>query len=316
MTALNAVTEEEFISIMENIYSASYDSTYVIFEDGEFTDVIISNEKVTPGLVNSDNYDDRYPKETATVTFTWKNDYCSYTRDIDIECLFYSDQWNFNSYEFSEDYTMELTDESREALSDERMMGDLYEKAIYTGGNDLYLTADMVESYTFEDYAFSGAVCYRDVDIVLKGTDIYTTHVTANYSYQYNGSDWELSYVSADFYAVDQNIAGNYSGIVYDSSDDDAESYATVYYSFIEVNDDGSVSGAVKWVPDGEDAASIEAVNFTGTYYMDSPYIYITLDESIRTGLLSYLSYDYLYYDPVTQQLYARSYGRCYSISK
>lgn len=311
VSARTNVTEDDFVAAMERISSVYFGSTYVYFEDGEFTDITFRNEKIVPGIIG--DYNNEYPTENLTVTFTLQSDFCYFTRDIDMEYSYYNDQWNMTNWELSEDYTTELTAETLEALSDERMLADLAEKSIYVRTGDINVTDDLIDSYTFGDYSFSGNTCYRDVEITLKGSDIYTINVSASYTYKYTDSGWELSYVSPSLHAVEQNIAGNYSGTVHYSS---GTAYATVYYSILEVNDDGTLSGALKWVPDGEDAATAELHTFTGKYYMDIPYISIYLDEQYYLGGWIYLYNETLYYNPIDQTLEASSLDKNYILTK
>lgn len=319
MNVLTTVTEDDVKDLLESyVSSAKFGDTTVNFDEGEFTDITITAEEITPGVI-VDSGVLVHPVEDLSVTFTWKNDFYSFTRDIDLQCRNY-DAWVGSNWSFSEDYTIELSDETKEALSDERMLADLRERALYLGGRSVELTEDMIASYTFEEYKFphedypsSDMACVRRAEILLRGSDIYTVSLIASYSYLYNESNWSCFYVMTRLLATDQNIAGNYSGIVYNAS---GEPYAAVYYSFTEVNDDGTLSGAVKWVPDGEDAGSIETVPFSGMYYMDAPYIYVTFDEEIETGRDSYMNFQYLYYDPETERLVGEDNGRSYALSK
>lgn len=317
ISVLAEIAEDDVKTMLESyILTTDFGHVHATFHEGEFTDITINDEEIIQGSIN-DSHLIQFPTGNLSVTFTWNDHSCYYTTDIDIACQFV-DAWYPTDWEFSEDYTVELNDEAMEDLSDEMLLAYLMEQGSYSGRGELNLTEDMIESYTFEDYVVTtvmGRGCRKHAEITLKENEIFTLVISATYQYKYNDSDskWSLSYVTANVNAVDQNIAGDYSGTVYNIS---GEPYATVYYSFLEVNDDGSLSGTVKWVPQGEDADSVRAVPFSGTYYMSNLYFYITFDEEIRTGRNSYMNYQYLYYNLETQQLEGDDYGRSYSLGK
>lgn len=316
ITVLSEITEDDIKAMLESyILTADFGNFHAVFHEGEFTDITINNEEMIQGSIDESRFI-TFPTGNISVTFTWNDHSCYYTKDIDIACQ-YVNTWYPTDWKFSTDYTVELDNEAMEDLSDETLMAYLIEKGTNLGRGGLNLTEDMIESYTFGDYVASttlGRGCYRNAEFILKETEIFSMAVSAHYEYHYNDSDskWSLAYVTAHIKATDQDIAGDYSGAVYNIS---GEPYADVYYSFTEVNDDGSLSGTVKWVPDGVDADSVRAVPFSGTYYLGDLYIYVTFDEEIKTGPNSYMNYQYLYYNIETQQLEGDDYGRSYSLT-
>ena len=321
ITPLAGVTKEQIEeTILNNVYSCYYGDTYVYLNDGNITDIVINSEEIVPGVVNAEVYEDEYPKERLSVTFTWAGDYCSYTRDLDLVYYFYqSDEeepWGEYDYTLAEEYTTELSAETLEQLSDEQMLADYMSAERRIGNFDITLTEDLIESCTFEDYNFSGNWCSRTAEISLKDTSFFDITLTVDFSYNYDETSWELYTIYTTVNAEMQDFSGNYAGEVYDSSD---EKIATIYYSFLDVDtENGSFSGVVKWVPEGTDAASAEAVDFTGEFYSaDYMELYPDFDDYlIQDGWWSSFSYDYLYYNVETQTMDSVSYGRTYSLEK
>lgn len=242
--------------------------------------------------------------ETMTVSFTWENDHNSYSRDMTMEWRFYDDVWKIDTYEYISNITTELTSETSEELSDERMLDDLYQRSIERMWGEIYLTPDMCESYTFGDYEFfHDGSCQRELEMELKGDDIFTVHVSAIFAYDYDEEfGWEQKgNILVRINGVEQNLVGNYSGTVYN---EDGEQYATIYYYILEADDDGNFSGYIKWVPDGEDVDSVEEIGLTGTYNIDLLSLVVEYDEEIDILGYNKISEEYIYYNFETQHLF------------
>lgn len=320
ITPLAGVTKEQIEdTILNDVYSCYYGDAYVHLNDGNVTDIVINSEEIVPGVVNAEVYEDEYPKERLSVTFTWAGTYCSYTRDIDLVYYFYqsdeTDPWGEYDYTLAEEFTTELSAETLEQLSDEQMLADYISTERRIGAFDVVLTEDLIESCSFEDYNFSGDWCSRTAEISLKDTSFLDITLAVDFSYIYDGSSWELNSVYTEAASEIQDFSGNYAGEVYDSND---ERIAVIYYSFLDIDaENETVSGVVKWVPEGTDAASAEAVNFTGDY--NTYYLELSLDFDdylIHDGWWSSFGYDYLYYNAETQTMDSTSYGRTYSLEK
>ena len=151
-----------------------------------------------------------------------------------------------SSADEEEVYLIELTEDVKEELSEERMLFDLEERNIRIGSYYGPLTEDMIGSWTFGEYELSGNECYRTAEIILANTDTLTLCVTADYIYEYDGSEWTITNLTSDVEVIDQNIAGRYTGALITS---DGREYALIEFYFDELDEDGSFSGRVGVMP-------------------------------------------------------------------
>lgn len=307
------------------------DDVYARFGECEITEIKINDQTIEPAVIGegTDAIDN------LKITVVWTNGFCTYTGDFKLTCSYnlYSDNpdWRYDSFTHSSEYTQEMTPETEEALSDEKMTADLAGYPLITDSyyfdTGLVLTEDTMESITFEDIVWDDTSCRRKADIVLADDSIFKVHVIADFTYSYNGSEWNLNSIkySPGYYdgmnncwASENNLGGNYSGVV---RNNDGTQYATVYYSILTVNEDGSLSGVLKWVPNGEDPASAAAIDFTGSYNETSMFIDVKFDQiRIQYGTsnwdYTYLSSGRLRYNVETNTLICDSYQCKYILEK
>ncbi len=325
ITPLVEVTKDQVKDILVNKVSYYdytpddwYDNAYFEFSEDGIVDIKINSQKIEPAVIHTASA----PADNLKITVVWTNGFCNYTGDFDLVCVYDLGSeivdWRYLSFTHTSDYTQELTEETAAALSDEQMTADLAGYPLITDSyyfnTGLVLTEDTMESITFEDLVWSNTSCTRRADIVLADQSIFKVHVIADFTYSYNGSEWNLNSVKYspgyndgmnDCWASGNDLVGNYSGIV---RNNDGTQYATAYYSILTVNADGSLSGVLKFVPSGKDPASVEAVNFTGVYNETKMFLDIDLEKYVRaqygTGW-SYYDFDdvYLRYDVATNTL-------------
>lgn len=283
ITPLVEVTQDQVKDILVNRISYYdytpddwYDNASFQFDEDDIVEIKINSQKVESAVIGSGSD----PVDNLKITVVWTNGFCNYTGDFELTCTYNFNsenaEWKYQSFTHSSDYTQEMTAETEAALSDEQMTADLAGYPLitdsYNFSTGLVLTEDTMESITFEDIVWSDTSCTRKAEIVLADQSIFKVHVIANFTYSYNGSEWNLNSIKYspgyydginDCWASDNDLVGNYSGAVYEN---DGTQYATVYYSILTVNADGSLSGVAKWVPIGKDPSSVTAIDFTGVY--------------------------------------------------
>ena len=192
----------------------------------------------------------------------------------------------------TEVYSMELTEEIKEELSEERMLSDLAEREIRIGSYYGPLTEDMIGSWTFDEYELSGNECYRTAEIILANTDTLTLCVTAGFTYEYDGSEWTVANLTSDVEITGQNIAGRYTGALVTS---DGREYAFIEFYFDELNEDGSLSGLVGVMPYSADVIEFKEISCT---FRDD---ILVIDTSEWLSYYGYQSYS-LSYNVMTNQ--------------
>lgn len=336
VTPLKGVTQEQIKDILTKKVS-SYDYTPddrsdkpVTFTEDGITEIKINSEELVPGVVEKGTN----PMDNLNITVVWTNGFCNYTGDFDLSCTYSLNsktaEWSYKSIAHSSAYTQKLTEETEAALSDEKMTADLAGYPLITDSTfktGLVLTKDTMESITFEDLVWSGKTCTRRAKIILADQSIFKVHVNADYTYSYNGSEWNLNGIRYrqgyndglnDCWASDNNLGGNYTGDVKNS---DGTQYATVYFSITTVNEDGSLSGALKWVPNGTDADSVESVEFTGMYNERTMFVDVTFNQlriKYGTGNWDYtnISRIYLRYNVETNTLVSTNYNQNFILTK
>lgn len=283
ITPLVEVTQDQVKDILVNKVSNYdytpddwYDNASFEFSEDGIVDIKINSQKIEPAVISTASA----PADNLKITVVWSNGFCNYTGDFELVCVYDLGSeivdWRYQSFTHTSDYTQELTEETAAALSDEQMTADLAGYPLITDSYNfnagLVLTEDTMESITFEDLVWSSASCTRRANIILADQSIFKVHVIADFTYSYNGSEWNLNSVKYspgyndgmnDCWASDNDLVGNYSGAVYEN---DGTQHATVYYSILTVNADGSLSGVAKWVPIGKDPGSVAAIDFTGVY--------------------------------------------------
>lgn len=338
VTPLAEVTQDQVKDILINRVSYYdytpddwFDSTYAEFSEDGIVEIKINSQNIEPAVIGTGSN----PVGDLKITVVWTNGFCNYTGDFDLACTYNlnseSAEWNYKSIEHSSDYTQEMTEETAAALSEEQMTADLAGYPLitdsYNFNTGLVLTEDTMESITFEDIVWDDTSCTRKANIILADQSIFKIHVIANYTYSYNGSEWNLNSIKYspgyydgmnDCWASDNDLVGNYSGVVRNY---DGTQYATVYYSILTVNADGSLSGVLKLVPNGKDPASVAAVDFTGSYNEKSMFVDVTFEQQrIQYGATSwdwtYISRGYLRYNVETNTLVCDNYNCRYILEK
>lgn len=318
ITPLVEVTQDQMKDILVN--GVYYYDSYAQFSEDNIVEIKINSQKVESAVIGSGSD----PVDNLKITVVWTNGYCNYTGDFELSCTYNlnsdSAEWKYNyqSFTSTSDYTEEMTAETAAALSDEQMTADLAGYPLitdnYNFNTGLVLTEDTMESITFEDIEWSGTSCTRKANIILADQSIFKVHVIANFTYSYNGSEWNLNSIKYspgyydgmnDCWASDNDLAGNYSGAV---RNNDGTQYATIYYSILTVNADGSLSGVLKLVPNGKDPASVTALEFTGSYNEKSMFVEVTFDrQKVQYGATSgywlYISRGNLRYNVETNTL-------------
>lgn len=325
ITPLVEVTQDQVKDILVNKISYYdytpddwYDNASFEFSEDGIVEIKINSQKIEPAVISTASV----PADNLKITVVWTNGFCNYTGDFDLVCVYDLGSeivdWRYQSFTHTSDYTQELTEETAAALSDEQMTADLAGYPLITDSyyfnTGLVLTEDTMESITFEDLVWSSTSCTRRADIVLADQSIFKVHVIADFTYSYNGSEWNLNSVKYspgyndgmnNCWASGNDLVGNYSGIV---RNNDGTQYATAYYSVLTVNADGSLSGVLKFVPNGKDPASVEAVNFTGAYSETKMFLEIDLEKYVRAQYGTGWSYNdfrkvYLRYNVATNTL-------------
>lgn len=339
ITPLVEVTQDQVKDILVNKVS-NYDYTpddwfdnasFEFSEDG-IVDIKINSQKIEPAVISTASA----PADNLKITVVWSNGFCNYTGDFELVCVYDLGSeivdWRYQSFTHTSDYTQEMTAETEAALSDEKMTADLAGYPLITNSNyfstGLVLTEDTMESITFEDIVWSDTSCTRKAEIVLADQSIFKVHVIADFTYSYNGSEWNLNSIKYspgyndginDCWASGNDLVGNYSGVV---RNNDGTQYAIVYYSILTVNADGSLSGVVKWVPSGTDPSDVETLNFTGSYNEKNMFVDIDFEKTVSVkygtkGWEYYSIYDaYLRYNVETGSLVSNSYNAKYVIEK
>lgn len=333
ITPLVEVTQDQMKDILVN--GVYYYDSYAQFSEDNIVEIKINSQKVESAVIGSGSD----PVDNLKITVVWTNGFCNYTGDFELSCTYNlnsdSAEWKYNyqSFTSTSDYTEEMTAETAAALSDEQMTADLAGYPLITNSyyfsTGLVLTEDTMESITFEDIVWSATSCTRRANIILADQSIFKVHVIADFTYSYNGSEWNLNSVRYspgyndgmnDRWASDNDLVGNYLGAVYKN---DGTQYATVYYSILTVNADGSLSGVAKWVPAGKDPGSVTAVDFTGSYNEKDMTVVINLaeqqkipDPTSRWGYHIYISNSKLYYDVETNTLTCYDYDTKYVLEK
>lgn len=307
------VTQDQVKNILTNMVSYYdytpddwFDSEYANFREDEIVEVKINSQEIEPAVIGSGK-----PVDTLKITVVWTNGFCNYTGDFDLVCEYWilgeSSEWDYKSFEHTSNYTQEMTEETQAALSDEQMTADLAGYPLitdsYNFNTGLVLTEDTMESITFEDIVWNDTSCTRKADIILADQSIFKVHVIANFTYSYNGSEWNLNSIKYspgyydgmnDCWASDNDLVGNYSGAVKNNS---GTQYATVYYSILTVNADGSISGVAKWVPIGKDPGSVAAIDFTGAYNEKNMTVTFSFDDTVKIPNPSSNWYSYYVYN-------------------
>ncbi len=307
------------------------DNAFFEFSENDIVEIKINSQKIDPAVIGSGSD----PIDNLKITVVWTNGFCNYTGDFDLACTYNlnseSVEWRYQSFTHSSNYTQEMTEETAAALSDEQMTADLAGYPLitdsYNFNTGLVLTEDTMESITFEDIVWSDTSCTRKAEIILADQNIFKVHVIANFTYSYNGSEWNLNSIKYspgyydgmnDGWASDNDLVGNYSGAVRNK---DGTQYATIYYSILTVNADGSLSGVLKIVPNGTDPASVTALEFTGSYNEKNMFVEVTFDRQkvqcgTRAGDWIYVSYDKLRYNVETNTLLSNSVTFNYILEK
>lgn len=299
ITPLIEVTQDQVKEILVNrVVYYDYtpddwsDNAFFEFSEDGIVDIKINSQKIEPAVISTASA----PVDNLKITVVWSNGFCNYTGDFDLVCVYDLGSeivdWRYQSFTHTSDYTQEMTAETEAALSDEQMTADLAGYPLitdsYNFSTGLVLTEDTMESITFEDIVWSDANCTRKAEIVLADQSIFKVHVIANFTYSYNGSEWNLNSVKYspgyndginDCWASDNDLVGNYSGSVKSNS---GTQYATVYYSILTVNADGSISGVAKWVPIGKDPGSVAAIDFSGAYNEKNMTVTFNFDDTVK----------------------------------
>ena len=299
VTPLVEVTQDQVKDILINRVSYYdytpddwFDSAYAEFSENGIVEIKINGQNVEPAVIGTGSD----PVDNLKITVVWTNGFCNYTGDFELTCTYdfnsESAEWKYQSFTHSSDYTQEMTEETAAALSDEQMTDDLTGYPLitdsYNFSTGLVLTEDTMESITFEDIVWNDTSCTRKADIILADQSIFKVHVIANYTYSYNGSEWNLNSIKYspgyndgmnDCWASENDLVGNYSGDVKNNS---GTQYATVYYSILTVNADGSLSGVAKWVPIGKDPGSAAAIDFTGVYNEKNMTVTFNFDDTVK----------------------------------
>lgn len=338
ITPLAGMTADDVKDVLVN-YVLSYDYTpdnysdnvYARFNEDSITEIKLNSQDFVPCVIGTT--DD--PMANLNITVTWSNAFCDYTGDFKLSCSYsYRNdppKWYYESLTHSGDYTQELTEETAAALSDEQMTSDLAGYPLitdsYNFSTGLVLTEDAMESIEFEDIAWGDTSCTRRANIILADQSIFKIHVIADFTYSYNGTEWNLNSIKYspgyfdgmdNCWASDNTIGGNYSGIV---KNNDGTQYATVYFSILTVNADGSLSGVLKWVPTGKDPADVAAVDFTGVYNEKNMFIDIDFANGVDPDGHARYSWDYvndayLRYNVETNTLVSSAYNQRYILTK
>lgn len=299
ITPLIEVTQDQVKEILVNrVVYYDYtpddwsDNAFFEFSEDGIVDIKINSQKIEPAVISTASA----PADNLKITVVWTNGFCNYTGDFDLVCVYDLGReivdWRYQSFTHTSDYTQEMTAETEAALSDEQMTADLAGYPLitdsYNFSTGLVLTEDTMESITFEDIVWSDTSCTRKAEIVLADQSIFKVHVIANFTYSYNGSEWNLNSVKYspgyndginDCWASDNDLVGNYSGSVKSNS---GTQYATVYYSILTVNADGSISGVAKWVPIGKDPGSVAAIDFSGAYNEKNMTVTFNFDDTVK----------------------------------
>ncbi|MDE6713634.1 MAG: hypothetical protein K2K20_07850 [Lachnospiraceae bacterium] len=309
-----------------------FDNAYAEFSEDGIVEIKINSQNVESAVIGSGSD----PVDNLKITVVWTNGFCNYTGDFELTCTYNlnseSAEWKYQSLTHSSDCTQEMTAETEAALSDEQMTADLAGYPLitdsYNFSTGLVLTEDTMESISFDDIVWNNTSCTRRANIILADQSIFKVHVIADFTYSYNGSEWNLNSIKYspgyydgmnDCWASDNDLIGNYSGVV---RNNDGTQYATVYYSILTVNADGSLSGVVKWVSSGTDPSTVEPINFTGSYNEKNMFVDIDLENSVNvkygTGRWDYYSiYDaYLRYNVETGSLVSTNYQVKYVLEK
>ncbi|MCM1186975.1 MAG: hypothetical protein NC251_06465 [Lachnoclostridium sp.] len=336
---LKEMSQEEIKDILVNKVS-SYDYTPdnwsdrpVTFSQDGITGITVNSQKLVPAVVGAGND----PSADLDITVTWTNGFCNYTGDFELSCLYVVNsntaeaQWAYKSIVHSGDYAMELTKETETALSDEKMTADLAGYPLLTDSYNfrtgLVLNGDTIDSITFDDIVWNDKICTRRANIILADQSIFKVHVIADFTYSYNGSEWNQNSIkySAGYndgmnscWASDNDLVGNYTG---DMKNNSGTQYATIYISITTVNEDGSLGGALKIVPSGTYADTVESIEFTGSYNERNMLVDLTFDQQrVKYGAGSW---DYTYvnriglrYNVESSALVSTSYNQNFILTK
>lgn len=308
--------DEETIKegLVNYVWSCYLGDTYIYFEDDNITSVSVVEEEMEELSATE-------VKNLVTVEFEIDEEYCVYKGSVIFDYRFVgspeNEYWYVNNYDVSEEYTVEVKEETLQELSDDRMLEDIAGYEVYFANEYRCITSDIIGSTEFGEHTFSGNNCYRDVIITLKENGPVNVTINLEVYYTYDSiNGWEFNYCN---YTNDGIVAvltddflGNYSSVLLYNE----EKVADIYYTFLELDADNNYSGYVKVVPVGESAGDIEAVEITGdfdTYYME---FYVDFDSYIYYSGYNGFSYDYLYYNPETGALDTSNYYLDYGLVK
>lgn len=257
-------------------------------------------EKITPDYI---------PSNQLEAKFEIDGGYCSYVGTAEILYKYYDtdelDGWFIEEVSIHDDVERVLTDDTLKTFADKRMLNIICTDDIQIGNRIFTITEENVASAEFEDCVFSGDKCTRNANVTLATGSQMPITIDASFAYTYTESGWKMDEFTRELHYERPQLVGEYSGDIYNSKEEmeaGEEKIGRAHYSILEQDEEGNISGAIRYLNDGQEAPDVEPIYFEANYYennMTWTVIFVSDVDDKNYGF----NYEDLVFDPFTGDL-------------
>lgn len=270
------------------------------------------------------DYDKKQSRATdeVKVNVTIDDGICIYETSLD--ALYYYDdyyageyKWNHDTFEWSQDYTVEYSDTFKEYFTPDNMIKNIERSDIYLMNNYYSLTVDLFDEYTFDEPEVDGGMVkvpgtahFKNNYLMDVSIDFVMEFVAYTEPYEFAGF-----YGSPTIRADYSNMARDVESTVYDKYDNTKE--LGHLHMIFDKADDSEITGTLMYTPNG---GTTQEITFTGAEYASwgeqvPGMVSLTLDEEVTWEKYSHTDTIYLSYDPLTGELVSdKTYGVYFSL--
>lgn len=253
--------------------------------------------------------EDNIPTNTLEAKYEIDGGYCRYVGTAEMLYKYYDtdelDGWFLEEVSINDDVERELTDDTLKTFANKRMLNIICTDDIQIGNRIFKITEENVASVEFEDCVFTGNKCTRSANVILATGSQMPITIDADFSYTYTKSGWKMDELVRELHYERPQLVGEYSGDIYNSKEEmeaGEEKIGRAHYSILEQDEEGNISGAIRYLNDGQEAPDVEPIYFKANYYennMTWTVIFVSDVDDKNYGF----NYEDLVFDPFTGDL-------------
>ncbi len=304
--------------IINSAYYVDFGTEYVYLTEAKNVEIKPGKTKMNPGT----EFDPaEYEFETEV---TIEGDFKKYITSITGTMTMYEQDatWYLFDYEWSEDFESEMSDETLEALSDERMKGDISRDELYLFNSYRTFSESDFDTFEFGEPEFTTSSCRRPCTVHFANNDIFDMSMELAYYYYYSNDTWEFNYFedSSPDLIVDYSPAvGEYASDIVDNYDGE-KVIGKMFLTIDSIDSTGKCSGTLTVAPaEGtkEDGAPtpFEGAE-TNSYGAEPGSLTLKLDGGIKWSKYNTQTEVKLTYNPETNTLDSVDWQYGYSLEK